>query len=221
EVSEEPAAPLEPVPEELPEENEAQGTGPSGTDFDFPEQTIDMNAGLFDEVKGAAAHAEEVKPEPLPGADTQQPPEQADQSVPLSDFSSENFNLPDFEENAAEIASAGEENPDLNEKQPAEESETAETPPVSASGANGLNLPDMGAEEFNPDAFDFNLDDTGSGKETSEKTPETEENVPPEKFDTSAMDGLDFSIKETDAKLAGKGQTDFELGNGSDFKNES
>ncbi len=220
EVSEEPAAPLEPVPEELPEENEALGTGPSGTDFDFPEQTIDMNAGLFDEVKGAAAHAEEVKPEPLPGADTQQPPEQADQSVPLSDFSSENFNLPDFEENAAEIASAGEENPDLNEKQPAEESETAETPPVQASDTNDLNLPDMGAEEFNPGAFDFNLDDTDGGKESSEEISETEENVPPEKFDTSAMDGLDFSIKETDAKLADNAQTDFELEDGNDFKNE-
>lgn len=221
EVSEEPAAPVEPVPEEPQEENTAPETGPSGTDFDYSGQTIDMNAGLFDEGNGPASPAEEAKPEPLPGTDKRQDSEQADQAVPLSDFSSEDFSLPDFDANAVENASAGEETPNPEEKQPAEETGAAETPPVSSSGTNDLNLPDMGAEEFNPDAFDFNLDDIGSGKETPEGTPETEENVPPEKFDTSAMDGLDFSIKETDAKLADNAQTDFELEDGSDFKNES
>ena len=86
-------------------------------------------------------------------------------------------------------------------------------------------------DTFDPDAFDFDLD-TGNGEtdddgttargetgaigsdeksgDTTSKTASDEETVPIEHFDTSEMEGLDFTLKEPEKSEADK--TDFELG---------
>ncbi|MBC6719104.1 periplasmic flagellar collar protein FlcA [Treponema sp. Marseille-Q4130] len=86
-------------------------------------------------------------------------------------------------------------------------------------------------ETFDPDTFDFDLDmgdgetddggttargetgaigsDEKSGDTTSENA-DDEEKVPIEHFDTSEMEGLDFTVKEPEKSEADK--TDFELG---------
>ncbi|MCQ2585945.1 MAG: tetratricopeptide repeat protein [Treponema sp.] len=64
-----------------------------------------------------------------------------------------------------------------------------------------------------PDDFSADFDDSDSLPE------ETEENISIETFDTSEMDGLDFSIPETDAKLGGA-DSGFELGNDDEFSIE-
>ena len=94
--------------------------------------------------------------------------------------------------------------------------ESDETP----SDALAARLP---PETFDPDTFDFDLDmgdgetggetETTGRDETSGDVPsETgdEETVPIEHFDTSEMEGLDFTVKEPEKSEADK--TDFELG---------
>ena len=85
-------------------------------------------------------------------------------------------------------------------------------------------------ETFDPDTLDFDLD-TGDGEAAAGSETETtrsdesagevpteesgEENVPIEHFDTSEMEGLDFTVKESAKSEADK--TDFELGTHGDL----
>lgn len=76
-------------------------------------------------------------------------------------------------------------------------------------------------DSFDPSTFDFNLD---SGEENAgEAAPLPEDNAPIEKFDTSGMEGMDFSIPDTDSQIAENAEekTDFELGKTDEFKSEN
>ncbi|MCK9171019.1 MAG: hypothetical protein M0P01_11460 [Treponema sp.] len=180
--------------------------------FDYAGETIDMNAGVPGEISGSdtgvsASVHDELEPAPAvepektaepaavnfsPESSADQPSEKTEQTGTEPDFTADDFNLPDFDEGTTEPETSGD-----------------------------LNLPDIGAEEFNPDTFDFSLDDTDNKQTVSGDTPGNGDSAPSEKFDTSDMDGLDFSIKETDANLTDGEKTDFELGNGNEFQNEN
>ena len=212
-------------------------------DFDYAGQTLDMNTGLPDEVNetdAGKAVPEPEEPEPvepfaddfgidaIPEQEEELPAEGEgrDQESPVE----EKFDLPDFDEDAVNEVPSAETEPELGEsagsdmsssqpEQPAEETVSVEesSPPADSGD---LNLPDMGMEGFNPDTFDFNLDDTDLGQGSAEEEVPSGEALP-EKFDTSDIAGLDFSIKDTDTKLADDEKSDFELGKGSDFKEEN
>jgi tetratricopeptide (TPR) repeat protein len=242
----EPEVPVEPVtPEETQGKDKFSEKSPLSDDFDFAGQTIDMNSGLSEEVNEANAGVAEPEPEeiePVEEAEEKESepaaPESADtgraensgQTKEPVEFSADDFNLPDFDQTAFEGTSTDEKIPVTEEKaekgvipaaeEQGEPSGTAETSTVP-EGTGDVNLSDMGTEEFNPDTFDFNLDDTDKEKNVSKEEPGQNENAPVETFDTSEMEGLDFSIKETDAKLADSEKSDFILGNGSEFKNEN
>jgi tetratricopeptide (TPR) repeat protein len=193
-------------PEEIPADEFQEDTERApGDDFDYAGQTLDMNTGLPDEVNETDAGKVSPEPEETRSAEG----DSSSQGI----HSDEKFDLPDFDEDSIkEVSSA--EVPVENKT-----TQTEESAPLADSG--DLNLPDIGMEEFNPDTFDFNLDDTGTRKNPAVEETPPEESVPPEKFDTSDIAGLDFSIKDTDTKLADDEKSDFELGKGSDFKEEN
>jgi len=208
-------------------------------------------AGDFNESDAGIADAELVEPEPAESAGAEpgsaepetaeaesERPSRKESDVSDAAAPEEDFNLPDFNI-SEEIKTSGDEAyPETSETGtsplssagsglPDEQEQTSVPVPEdsvdmsSFSGTDDLNLPDMGTGDFNPDSFDFNLDDTDGGTDEKEESSAAEDAAPPEHFDTSEMDGLDFSIKETDQKLADSNKSDFELGEGSDFQNES
>ncbi|MDE5898533.1 MAG: hypothetical protein K2H09_04640, partial [Treponemataceae bacterium] len=87
---------------------------------------------------------------------------------------------------------------------------------------DSLDLPDGGAASDGAaadDAFpsDFNLDDipdVGAEPDSSG----AEDAAPLETFDTSELEGMDFSIPDSDGQPASAEKTDFELGDADDFK---
>jgi tetratricopeptide (TPR) repeat protein len=224
-------------PEEIPaDEFQEENERAPGDDFDYAGQTLDMNSGLPDEVNetdAGKAVPEPEEPEPVepltddfgieavPEPEEGPPAESEDSEQELP--AEETFDLPDFDEDAVKEAPSAEVEPEFEEPEgseiPSSQPEQPAEETVSAD-AGDLNLPDMGMEGFNPDTFDFNLDDTDIGKSSAvEEVPSGE--TPPEKFDTSDIAGLDFSIKDTDTKLADDEKSDFELGTDSDFKEEN
>ncbi|MFA6856970.1 MAG: hypothetical protein WCR31_07160 [Treponema sp.] len=225
---------LDLAPEESKKKTASPEASSSADDFDYGGQTIDMNADGPGEISGADAgvsvsdHQESGTPVNTEPEKTEESSVETEHSGEEPDFAAEDFNLPDFnistDENAMEHPSASEENSALDRKPPTdgktvENSQSADV--ASAPAAGDLDLPDIGTEEFNPDTFDFSLDDAAGRQTAPDVSSEKAGSAPPEKFDTSGMDGLDFSIKETDANLADSEKTDFELGNGNEFQNEN
>ncbi len=92
--------------------------------------------------------------------------------------------------------------------------------PDSGTSLPDFNLDDMDAMDSpaaSSDLPDFGSADMGDGDIGSMDFGETEggeESI--ETFDTSEIEGLDFSIPDTDAQISGE-KSDFELGNDSDF----
>jgi hypothetical protein len=197
--------------EEETDEDTVPGQQPAAADdgFGFSGDAIDMNAGLPDELnEGDAGTAEtDESLSAAPAADEGTAPDTAAAGQPAG---------------SEEIPAVSEETPSPEES----------TPSAAPENGAGINLPDMGTDEFNPDTFDFNLDEgadeNAPADQTAQETAAPEENAenaaPPETFDTSEMQGLDFSIKDTDSQIAAasaENKTDFELGNGSEFKDEN
>ena len=75
---------------------------------------------------------------------------------------------------------------------------------------------DAGSSDDFPADFNFNLDDAA---DESSFSASTDESVPAETFDISAMEGLEFP--DTDAKLAGNDASGFELGSDDDIQFEN
>lgn len=82
---------------------------------------------------------------------------------------------------------------------------------LDSSDASDSAVPDsLGLGDDFPDSFDLNDGDSSESEGAA-----FEDSVPPEKFDLSAMEGLDFGIPDTDSQINGSGG--FELGSSDDF----
>src|SRR5574344_1428451 len=211
--------------EEKADEDTASGQSASEDDgFGFSGDTIDMNADLPDELNESDAGSAAPVPDK---AESEESVESVENTEPDENASAESAGYecaaPDTAADVSAEPCAG------PEETPAAEENVSSA--ASDKGA-GLDLPDMGSDEFNPDTFDFNLDEGADENAPADQTPQEnaapEENAenaaPPETFDTSEMQGLDFSIKDTDSQIAdasAENKTDFELGNGSEFKDEN
>lgn len=185
-------------------------------EFAFDGNAIDMGS----EVPAEDAGAEDNfgMPDGLFNAADFELPEMSEsgssESLELSD-SSDSLEAADSSDFAAETPA------DIPEAG-SEITDNIEMPEITeSSGASDASEPDSGfdaggSDDF-PSDFNFNLDDSADEGDSGAEVP-VDESAPMETFDTSAMEGLDFGIPDTDAALE-KGN--FELGNSDDFASEN
>lgn len=135
----------------------------------------------------------------------------------LSDFDGDNsgFSLdtPDFSSAVPSDEDVSpSENESLNLNDAASSGDSASFGDAVSSG----DASDAGSSDDFPADFNFNLDDAA---DESSFSASTDESVPAETFDISAMEGLEFP--DTDAKLAGNDASGFELGSDDDIQFEN
>jgi tetratricopeptide (TPR) repeat protein len=108
-----------------------------------------------------------------------------------------------------------------------------EPSPEDLFSKNDLDLPDFNSDfNFDTEAAPGKSDSADAGVNIPDEPVPGKEAVAPlsvekeeplEKFDTSEIEGIDFNIPDTDSQIAAgtEEKTDFELGEGSEFKNEN
>ena len=184
-------------------------------DFDFSDQAIDLNADLPSEMN----ESDDSAPDQL--NDMFAPIAQRQETEISLNGDNADFNLPDFDFASLAEQSEREEQASLSDipmQSASSETETdnaayeismdgeapdseiaMESEPVASNALSSH----MGGEAFDADTYDFDM-------ETSSDA--SEESAPIETFDTSEMEGLDFTVTETDKQISEAGKTDFEFG---------
>lgn len=190
-------------------------------DFGASSQTIDMTSESADDFFDSDIDTD-APPADMIASTEQEPAEK--QSAVAGAAIGEDFNLPDFD--FASLADGSEGNaPSSAEISLGEEADFDDG--GSAEMQSGDEMADMSSAQqretaaFDTDAFDFTMespdDEMPSFMETdaeneSAQSESFEDTSLIEHFDTSAMDGLDFTVTETDKQIADESKTDFELG---------
>ena len=207
---------------DLPEAPESFDTPEATDSFDIPETT-----DSFDAPEAAATDSFDI-PETTDSFDV--PEAAATDSFDTPEAAStDSFDLPETPDSfdTPETSDEGEATPaglfDAGDFDLSGMDDLGTTPTEEPSAEEAIPDFDAGGSSDSDFSTDFGTDfsdDLGGDEGGSFDEGADSEEGTPEVFDTSAMEGLDFGIKDTDSQLGGGGEGDFEFGEQSDFAME-